>query len=177
MNRFLVPLLILLGSLLYSWFWNCVRKPHCSAQMAVETPAILAPIPVEKPMADTAAVEMTPEEELLFTPLDVYFETGKSSIIRNAELENWLETAKQYLAAHPDKKLSLVGNTDSDGSEVSNQLLSENRSEKVKSIISAEGFSAEQLLTSGKGETDPVVSNDTPEGKAKNRRVSIRLMK
>ncbi len=175
MNRLLVPLLILLGSLLYSWFWNCTRKPHCSAEIpAVE--AVAPPVEVAPGPVDTPAVAMTAEEELLFAPLDVYFETNKSSINRSTEIDNWLSTAKKYLEAHPDKKLSVTGHTDSDGSDSANQSLSASRAEKVKSILVDEGFNAENLETDGKGEAEPIASNDTPEGKAQNRRVSIRLM-
>ena len=170
MNRILIPILILLWSFLYSWFWNCVRKPECSGQIeipAVSAPAIMEPAPEP---------EMTKEEELLFEPLDVYFETAKAGISRNAEIENFLSTAKKYLEAHPDKKLSLVGHSDSDGSDLTNQRLSEQRAQTVKNLLVNEGFPADQLMTSGKGESEPKASNDTPEGRAQNRRVTIRLM-
>lgn len=182
MNRFLIPLLILLGSLLYSWFWNCQRRPHCSSgEYAIEESAVVtepeSEITDDGEMSDDV-VEMTEaeEEELLFTPLDVYFEAAKNGISKNAEIENFLSTAQKYLEAHPDKKLSLVGHTDSDGSNATNDPLSVKRAETVKQMLVNEGFNAEQLVTAGRGEREPIASNDSPEGRAKNRRVTVRLI-
>jgi outer membrane protein OmpA-like peptidoglycan-associated protein len=176
MNKILIPLLILLGSLIYSWFWNCIRKPECT---------VSEPVAVEQTLAapDTTVVEVTPppvlteEEQVLFSPLDVYFESGKSSISRNAEIDSWLSTAKTYLEKNPNEKLSVTGHTDDDGPEESNQLLSVKRANLVKDILTKEGFGASNLEVFGKGESEPIADNATEEGKSKNRRVSIRLIK
>ena len=174
MNRYVLPFLILIWAVIYSWFWNCVRKPECSADIAVPQVSVTeknatTPLVQEKPI-------LTKEEELLFEPIDVYFESGKAGIVRNPELEVFLGTAKKYLAAHPAKKLILTGHSDSDGSEQTNLILSKNRAETIKNLLVSEGFSGDQLETLGVGEKEPKTSNDTPEGKAQNRRVSIRLM-
>lgn len=183
MNRILIPILILLWSLIYSWFWNCERKPYCSdgAYGSNENTAMIAPAITPEVSAmdtDTVEVELTEAEaeELLFTPLDVYFETAKAGIARSAEIDNFLSNAKKYLAIHTDKKLSIVGHSDSDGSEVTNQRLSVSRANVIKNLLVADGFNASQLEVSGKGESEPKASNDTPEGRAQNRRVTVRLM-
>lgn len=177
MNRILIPLLIVLWSLLYSWFWNCERKPHCSSgeydgnNAAVITQAEPAVEVVEPaPITEEAAAE-----ELLFEPLDVYFESAKASIIHTEEIDNFLATAKEYLAAHPDRKLSIVGHTDSDGTDATNNRLSLDRANLLKNFLVQDGFTAGQLITSGMGEKAPVASNESPEGKAKNRRATVRL--
>lgn len=174
MNRFLIPLLILLGSFLYSWFWNCNenRRPTCNAEIAAPVEEMVVPPVVEEPVVE----EMTEEEQLLFTPLDVYFEVNRSGINRTPEVNNFLETARAYLAAHPDKKLSVTGHTDSDGTAESNLVLSERRAKQVKDLLIADGFNADQLELIGKGEAEPVVENNSAENKARNRRVSVRLM-
>jgi outer membrane protein OmpA-like peptidoglycan-associated protein len=170
MNRYLIPILILLWAFLYSWFWNCVRKPECQDHISITTATIPPPVLAEEP--DPV---LTEEEKLLFEPMDIYFEAAKSGINRNPELDNFLATAQKYLAANPDKKLSLTGHSDSDGSDETNLRLSLSRAETVKKLLIAEGFPADQLITSGAGESQPKASNDTPEGKAQNRRVAIRL--
>lgn len=177
MNRILIPLLIVLWSLLYSWFWNCERKPHCSTgEYDSSNTAIVAPaepeVEVEEP---TPITEDEAAEELLFEPLEVYFESAKSSITHTEEIDNFLSTAKKYLAAHPDKKLSIVGHTDSDGTDATNDRLSLVRANLLKDFLVKDGFNADQLITSGKGERMPLASNDTPEGKAKNRRATVKL--
>lgn len=179
MNRLLILLLILLGSLLFSWFWNCNRKdycPDCQPKAAVAAAPIVADT-VTVQTEDTTQAMLTPEEKVLFEPLDVYFQSGKSSINRTEEINTWLNTAKAYLEKKPNEKLSVTGHTDSDGDDASNIALSEKRAGIVKAILVKDGFSDAGLTVIGKGESEPIAENDTPDNKAKNRRVSIRLIK
>lgn len=185
MNKLLIPLVILLSSFLYSVFWwNPERRPYCdnsddsSALVGVPLEAEELPAPPPPPVEeDTAQLNLTPVEKALFVPLDVYFQSGSANIIRTKEVEDWLALAKKYLAENPNEKLSLVGHTDSDGSDELNQGLSERRSVKVRDILAGEGFVSSNLVTSGKGEKEPIGDNGTDEGKSKNRRVSIKLIK
>lgn len=179
MNRLLIPLLILLGSLLFSWFWNCNRKdycPDCQPKAVVAAAPIVADT-VTVQTEDTTQAMLTPEEKVLFEPLDVYFQSGKSSINRTEEINTWLTTAKAYLEKNPNEKLSVTGHTDSDGDDALNIALSEKRAGIVKAILVKDGFADAGLTVIGKGESEPIAENDTPENKAKNRRVSIRLIK
>lgn len=82
---------------------------------------------VTAPVEDTTHVNLTPEEKVLFEPLDVYFQSGKSSINKTEEIDTWLTTAKAYLEKNPNEKLSVTGHTDSDGDDASNLALSERR--------------------------------------------------
>lgn len=173
MNKIFLPVMILLGSLLYSWFWNCFRKPECSNSEPLSVEQSLAPPTLE----DSTKKIPSAEELVLFEPLDVYFERGQSSINKSEEIDNWLSTAKTYLEKNPNEKLIITGYSDSDGSDALNLELSIKRAEIVKNILSKEGFSLANLDIAGKGETEPLVANDTPENKAKNRRVSISLFK
>jgi outer membrane protein OmpA-like peptidoglycan-associated protein len=174
MNRFLLPLLILLWSLLYTGWWNCNRKPLCSGIAVADTTSmVVAPPP--PPVDTTTAKVVTAEEQILFTPLDVYFDINQSGIKKTAEVETFLATAKKYFEKYPDKQLLITGHADSDGSDELNQRLSEIRANQTKTFLLKEGIKAAQLVTEGKGEKEPAASNDTEEGKAQNRRSTIRL--
>ena len=184
MNRFILPLLILLWSLLYTGWWNCNRKPLCSGEPIVTdttsmvvagTPAMDSTQLADSVKVDTVKVAQTPEEKILFTPLDVYFKVNQSGIDKTAEVETFITTAKKYFEKYPDKQLLITGHTDSDGSDALNQRLSENRAKQTKLFLLKEGIKASQMTTEGKGEKEPIASNDTPEDKAKNRRSTIRL--
>jgi OmpA-OmpF porin, OOP family len=72
-------------------------------------------------------------------------------------------------------KASIVGHTDSVGSEKSNEKLSLKRAEKVKSLLIEQGVEANRLSASGKGESSPIASNATKEGRAENRRIEVSL--
>ena len=69
----------------------------------------------------------------------------------------------------------MIGHTDSKGSESYNQGLSERRAQAVTALLVAAGVDASIIDTSGMGETQPVASNDTEEGRARNRRVEVHV--
>jgi outer membrane protein OmpA-like peptidoglycan-associated protein len=84
-------------------------------------------------------------------------------------LNSVAETIKQV----PTAQVQIVGYTDSDGSTESNLTLSQERADAVKSYLVGRGVPADSLTTLGKGEADPIAPNDTPENKAKNRRIEL----
>ena len=67
----------------------------------------------------------------------------------------------------------VVGYTDSDGSPDANLALSQERADAVKAYLVDQGVPEGDLTTLGRGEADPIVPNDTPENKAKNRRIEL----
>jgi len=71
--------------------------------------------------------------------------------------------------------VSVIGHTDSTGPESYNQTLSERRANSVASYLSTQGIDRAAMQVSGKGESQPVASNKTREGRAQNRRVDIRV--
>lgn len=77
------------------------------------------------------------------------------------------------LKANPNTKVMIAGHTCNIGSEVYNQGLSERRAQSAYDYLVANGLAAERLTTVGYGEMRPAFSNDTEEGRAKNRRVEV----
>ena len=71
------------------------------------------------------------------------------------------------------KPIVVEGYTDSVGSDATNQKLSKDRAESVRAYLVSKGVPSEKITSVGKGEANPVASNDTPEGRANNRRVEI----
>jgi len=71
--------------------------------------------------------------------------------------------------------IKVVGHTDSIGTEEYNQGLSERRAQAVTDYMVSKGINPDLIHTSGMGESDPVASNDTPEGRAQNRRVDVSI--
>ena len=72
-----------------------------------------------------------------------------------------------------DLNLQIIGHTDSDGSSQSNLELSQRRAETVNSYLVRNGINEQRMSVLAKGEESPAFSNDTEEGKAKNRRVEF----
>ncbi|MEL6614405.1 MAG: OmpA family protein, partial [Bacteroidota bacterium] len=87
-----------------------------------------------------------------------------------------LDEMVDLLEASGDVRVRIEGHTDSDGTDATNQDLSERRAMAVKRYLTRHGIDASRLETQGFGESQPVASNDTPEGKAMNRRVGFRRL-
>jgi OmpA-OmpF porin, OOP family len=111
----------------------------------------------------------------LFDPRTVYFNTGKNTLNVDAELKDYLAKAATYLKEHTDKKLMVTGHTDNVGDPARNVTLSANRAAFVKSELVKQGMIDASIETEGKGMKDPIADNNTADGKAKNRRVTIQL--
>jgi len=94
-----------------------------------------------------------------------------ASAIINSSSYPALNDFANYLKDNTNIKLLLIGHTDNEGTEESNQKLSEDRANSVKKYFVDKGISSDRINTEGRGETEPIASNDTKEGKAKNRRV------
>jgi outer membrane protein OmpA-like peptidoglycan-associated protein len=108
---------------------------------------------------------------LVLTLGDVLFETGRSGLKMGATGN--LNRLVAFLNEYPDRTALIEGYTDSVGSEDYNQGLSERRADSVKSYLVGEGIGTTRLSASGKGERDPVASNDSAAGRQQNRRVEV----
>jgi len=106
-----------------------------------------------------------------FSTTQILFASGSDRI--QASSYGFLDELAATLNANPGFKLRIIGHTDSDGEETANLTLSAKRAESVKNYLAGKGIGAERLETDGKGESEPVASNGTSEGKAQNRRVEF----
>jgi len=103
------------------------------------------------------------------------FKTGSATITNSSF--TFLDGIAEYMKANPSFSLSIVGHTDSQGDEAYNQKLSEDRAEAVKSYLIKKGVGEISISASGKGESEPIADNNTPEGREKNRRVVFSVTK
>jgi OmpA-OmpF porin, OOP family len=104
---------------------------------------------------------------------DVTFEFNSSALTANGRTV--LEPAVKFLLNQPQLKAQIAGHTDSVGSDAYNLKLSRQRAESVRSYLVSRGVSAAQLTAVGYGESRPVASNQTDEGRARNRRVELNI--
>ncbi|AKF09534.1 OmpA family protein [Sandaracinus amylolyticus] len=124
-------------------------------------------------LRELAAVRQEREETIITLSGEVIFETDSANL-RGTARERLLAVADALRAA-PDRLAVVEGHTDSRGSDSYNQQLSQRRAEAVRDYLIAEGVPAARLQAVGRGEAEPVDSNDSAEGRANNRRVEIHL--
>lgn len=105
----------------------------------------------------------------------VYFDTGKSTL--TTESGKQIKNLAQILKAFPKAKVKIGGYTDTTGSEETNKKVSEDRAKIVQEELIKSGVQTERISSEGYGSQHPVCeANDTPECKAQNRRVDIRVL-
>ncbi len=108
---------------------------------------------------------------LIVNMSDVLFDTGSSTLKPGAREK--LAKISGILLAHPGLTMQIEGHTDSVGSDEFNQQLSERRADTVRDFLAEQGVPASSISARGFGKTQPVASNDTPEGRQRNRRVEL----
>lgn len=119
-------------------------------------------------------VTRTADNQLkLQVPSDISFATGSAAI--EPRLRPVLDAFANGLEAERDLRVRVVGHTDSTGSDAINDPLSLRRAESVRSYLEDRGIRADRIEVAGRGSREPVASNDTPEDRARNRRVEIFL--
>jgi len=108
---------------------------------------------------------------LIVNMSDVLFDTGSYTLKPGAREK--LAKISGILLAHPGLTLQIEGHTDSVGSDEFNQQLSERRADSVRDFLAEQGVPVSSITARGFGKTQPVASNDTPEGRQRNRRVEL----
>ena len=99
---------------------------------------------------------------------DIYYETNDFSL--TSESKMLLALFIEFLKENPSVKVEIQGHTDNIGRDDDNLRLSENRAKSVYDYVVSQGIPANRLRYKGYGETTPIASNNTAEGRAKNRR-------
>ncbi len=142
-------------SLVYAW--------GAAAPMAMPVMAEPEPVVEAQPVSEPEPMEIAPltaELPFLFDSTELYLQQ--------------LAPIAQHLIDHPEAQVFIVGHTDSRGSEAYNQTLSEKRAALVADyLVTQYDIDKSRIVEEGRGELEPIASNDTEEGRAKNRRVSI----
>lgn len=123
-------------------------------------------------MLDIKLQKLRPGAQIVLQ--NVFFETAKADLKPESKIE--LNKLVDLLKANPEKKVEIGGHTDNVGADAANQVLSDNRAKAVVDYLIQKGIPAEKLVAKGYGETTPLDTNDTEEGRAKNRRTEFKIL-
>lgn len=120
---------------------------------------------------DRISVTNTGEQLIVSMPQDILFSTDSANL--RSDLQGDLRALGRNLQQYPDTTVQVIGHTDSDGSAAYNQDLSERRARAVSGILLETGVSGSRIRSIGRGESQPIASNNSAEGRQQNRRVDI----
>ncbi|MCV2875313.1 OmpA family protein [Rhodobacteraceae bacterium XHP0102] len=116
-------------------------------------------------------IQNTGDELIVTLPEGILFDTDSAAI--RAMLQSDLRALAQNLQSYPDTTVDVIGHTDNTGSSGYNMDLSSRRASAVAGVLLEEGVAPWRVRSFGRGESEPVASNLTPEGRQQNRRVEI----
>ncbi len=154
---------------------NCECDKDLLPKQVCEPPPppapVVAPPPAPKPAPPPPPKPVT--EKVTFAA-DVFFDFDKA--VLKPEGKAKLDDLVGKLKATALEVIIAIGHTDSIGSDAYNQKLSVRRAEAVKAYLVSKGIEPNRIYTEGKGKSQPIASNSTAEGRAKNRRVEIEVV-
>ncbi|MEO9660774.1 MAG: OmpA family protein [Maribacter dokdonensis] len=114
-------------------------------------------------------------EKIKADPLILYFNTAEASIYLDAEQRQKVADISRYIDKVADATVSVVGHTDATGQASTNMRLGQDRAEFAKNYLMQNGIAESKIIATSKGQTQPIATNATEEGREKNRRTVITL--
>jgi OmpA-OmpF porin, OOP family len=145
--------------------------PAPAPEPAPPAPAAAAPAEPVTPPAALAEPAPAPMPQKISLNTDALFNFDKADLRPDAKSE--LDSLLERVRAANIEEISLVGHTDSIGTDEYNMKLSQRRADAVKSYFVSQGMPAEKIHTEGRGKREPVADNKTKEGRQENRRVDV----
>jgi cytochrome c oxidase subunit 2 len=120
------------------------------------------------------AIESSVPTDKTLSLQHIWFETGSAQLTANSKYE--LDNLVTAMNAYPSVNIEVAGHTDNVGEPSANLALSGSRASAVANYLTERGISAGRLRTRGYGDTKPLVPNDTPENRTKNRRTEFTIL-
>ena len=114
-------------------------------------------------------------DKIRANPLVLYFDTGEASINLTAEQRQKVADMSRYLDKVEDAACNVIGHTDNTGSRATNINLGQGRADFVKMYLIRNGIMGSKISATSQGPDNPIASNDTEEGRSKNRRTVVTL--
>ena len=118
-----------------------------------------------------ATIHNTGEELIVTLPEGITFDSDSAHV--RASSAAHLSELSQSLKTYPDSTVDVIGHTDNTGAEAYNQALSARRAHAVNDLLLAHGIAFDRTRAFGRGELEPVASNESESGRAQNRRVEV----
>jgi outer membrane protein OmpA-like peptidoglycan-associated protein len=163
-----------LWSALCTWYYLMYIK-GAAGEEAIPTELPSSELAPAEPDDGSIVIEPAPaiESPGAFT---VHHEFNRSEIITDVAFDRYVEKLSSYMNQVPEARIEVTGHTDNVGSDDYNNRLGLRRAESTKEILIRKGIPGQAISVSSRGESAPVASNGTDQGRAQNRRTEIRII-
>jgi outer membrane protein OmpA-like peptidoglycan-associated protein len=151
--------------------WVAVVASEMSGDSAYDVTTVLTEAMHQEMTSDASAWAAEIEKTGHAAVYGIEFDTGKATL--RPESEKVLGEVLSLLQAQPDWKMRIEGHTDSTGTKVGNQALSQQRAATVVAWLAQNGIPRARLTAAGLGDSKPIADNSTDQGRARNRRVEL----
>ena len=152
----------------------CAAAAPAFAQAQTEMDRAEQDLRSAAPQSSGAIVERRSRDEIVVSmPSDITFAFNSADV--RYQFEPVIRNLAQTLGRYPGLTIDIVGHADAIGSDDYNQRLSERRAHSVGAALMDFGVDYGRIETSGRGEWEPIASNDSEWGRARNRRVEIHI--
>ena len=156
-------------------YWTpAMANAECDPDLMPKAAPVAPPSRPTPPPPPPAKPKPKPVAEKVTFAADVLFDFDKAAI--KPEGKSKLDELASRIRGINLEVVIAIGHTDSIGSDAYNQKLSVRRAESVKAYLVSKGIEPNRVYTEGKGEKQPIASNKTKDGRAKNRRVEIEVI-
>ncbi len=143
-------------------------------QVEEKLPAVGEIVVVERPVKDTMPeIQEEVVQKVNLAAQQIFFASGSDQLLLKSYFA--LDELAALLQEHSTVKVDIEGHTDNTGNAKANQVLSEKRAQAVKKYLASKGVAGDRMTAIGYGQTQPIVDNNTTEGRSKNRRVEIKM--
>jgi len=170
------------GDVVRDNFGGCVRSIDWTKETAIakcegweEPKPAPAPAPVVAPAPEPKPAPVVEKPAPVAPPKFIAHFDFDNYDIKTADIPE-LNAFADYMNRECTCKIAITGHTDSAGSDAYNQRLSEERAQEVAGYLANHGVVTDRMVVTGAGETNPVASNATQEGRAQNRRVEVEIV-
>ena len=153
---------------LSTYIYVCKIKGLCQVPMTNEI--------LEVSPADTLSEPLVQENAVIPKEVIIYFAFDKSEFNPDSQLENYILESKAFLDQNLQARLSFTGHTCAIGTDEYNQALGLRRAQSVKQYFENKGMPLKNSIIESKGEKEPADDNQTNSGRAKNRRIVIKII-
>lgn len=170
---------ILVGAILY-WKYVCDCGGGSSRGLAADKPIVVIPDknpPAAAPLPDSSATMKLLEEKnrLNTDPLIFYFDAGSNTVRADQDEQGKVDMLVNYMKNADNAILEIRGHTDSTGPHSDNMKLGLERAQSARDYLIRSGIPESVITCTSLGPDNPVAGNDSPEGRAKNRRAVIMI--